>query len=96
MERLREAEIVGRLTVVDAFARLGNFGQAEAIIAEMKAKGIEANEVIWMCLLGPCRRDGNITVAKRAFHELGKPILDKSHSISHCTESNNLKSQQRE
>jgi pentatricopeptide repeat protein len=74
--QLREAEAAGPVSVIvystaiDACARVGDFDQAQAIIANMRAKGVFPNDITWMSLLGPCRKYRNVSVAEYAFSQI--------------------------
>ena len=58
--------------VIDACARVGEFGLALEIVDRMRNQNVIPNEVTWMTLLGPCRAHINISVAEFAFQELQK------------------------
>jgi pentatricopeptide repeat protein len=53
--------------VVDAYARKGEFSSALAVMEDAKMAGIWPDPVMWMTLLSPCRRFGDLGVARQAF-----------------------------
>ncbi len=75
---LQEAESRGPVsvilynTVIDACARVGDFAQAQAIIARMREKAVLPDAVTWTTILGPCRSHHNLPVAEVAFEHLLK------------------------
>ena len=62
--------------LVDNYARIGNFASALAIIDRAKYQRVGEDDVMWMTVLGPCRRFKNLPVAQTAFaaiQRLGSP-----------------------
>ncbi|KIM46640.1 hypothetical protein M413DRAFT_440245 [Hebeloma cylindrosporum] len=62
--------------LVDNYARSGDFASALAIIDRAKSQKAGEDDVMWMTVLGPCRRFKNLAVAHIAFaaiQRLGTP-----------------------
>ena len=62
--------------LVDGYARSGDFTSALAIIDRAKRRRVGEDDVMWMTVLGPCRRFKNLKVAQTAFaaiQRLGSP-----------------------
>ena len=62
--------------LVDVYARRGDFASALAIIDRAKCQKVGEDDVMWMTVLGPCRRFKNLAVAQTAFaaiQRLGSP-----------------------
>ena len=62
--------------LVDVCARRGDFASALAIIDRAKCQKVGEDDVMWMTVLGPCRRFKNLPVAQTAFaaiQRLGSP-----------------------
>eukprot|EP01117_Protostelium_nocturnum_P006892 TRINITY_DN2470_c0_g1_i1.p1 TRINITY_DN2470_c0_g1~~TRINITY_DN2470_c0_g1_i1.p1 ORF type:complete len:531 (+),score=78.37 TRINITY_DN2470_c0_g1_i1:416-2008(+) len=57
-------------TVVDAFARKGEFKKAFQVVETAEQSGLKLDSVIWMTILGPCRQYAEIEPAKQAFSKL--------------------------
>jgi pentatricopeptide repeat protein len=78
VKQLRIAENAGSVNireytaVVDACARVGDFEQAQVIIDGMRSKGGMPDVIMWMTLLGPCRRYRNVSVAQHVFKNVLK------------------------
>ena len=70
------ASIQSYTTLVDCYARSGDFASALAIIDRAKRQRVGEDDVMWMTVLGPCRRFKNLPVAQTAFaaiQRLGSP-----------------------
>lgn len=62
--------------LVDVYARRGDFASALAVIDRAKRQRVGEDDVMWMTVLGPCRRFKNLPVAQTAFaavQRLGSP-----------------------
>ena len=59
-------------TVVDAFARKGEFKKAFQVIESAEKSGLKLTSIIWMTVLGPCRQHAELESAKQAFSKLQK------------------------
>lgn len=53
--------------LVDGYARRGDFASALAIIDRAKCQRVGEDDVMWVTVLGPCRRFKNLPVAQTAF-----------------------------
>ena len=71
------ASIQSYTALVDGYARSGDFASALAIIDRAKCQSrVGEDDVMWMTVLGPCRRFKNLPVAQTAFaaiQRLGSP-----------------------
>lgn len=70
------ASIQSYTALVDGYARSGDFTSALAIIDHPKRQKVGEDDVMWMTVLGPCRRFKNLPVAQTAFvaiQRLGSP-----------------------
>ena len=71
------ASIQSYTALVASYARSGDFASALAIIDRAKCQSrIGEDDVMWMTVLGPCRRFKNLPVTQTAFaaiQRLGSP-----------------------
>ena len=71
-----QTSIQSYTALVDGYARSGDFASALAIIDRAKRQRVGEDDVMWMTVLGPCRRFKNLPVAQTAFaaiQRLGSP-----------------------
>jgi len=57
-------------TIVDAFARRGEFNSALEMIKYTRECGIDPNFITWMSILSPCRHYAELEIAIQAFNEI--------------------------
>jgi len=57
-------------SVIDAFARKGEFSSAMEIIKHAREEGIEPDVITWMSILSPCRRYAELSFALQVFDEI--------------------------
>ncbi|KAK9122891.1 hypothetical protein Sjap_012493 [Stephania japonica] len=51
--------------LVDMLGKAGKVEEAEKVVVEMVAEGVECDEALWRALLGACRAQGKMEVAER-------------------------------
>ena len=71
-----QTSIQSYTALVDGYARSGDFASALGIIERVKRQKVGEDDVMWMTVLGPCRRFKNLPVAQTAFaaiQRLGSP-----------------------
>lgn len=76
-------EVHHYVSLVDMLSRAGYFTMVEDLLSTMPMK---PNRCLWLCLLGACRKHGNITLGRVAFDQTLR--LEPRHAAAYILMSN--------